>query len=369
MAQDPAADMTAQPKTGWRLGLFLPYILLLILALAWTGGWFWIRGKAAAEMDAWIAREAEKGRQWTCAERSIAGFPFRLELRCASLAFARADGRFTLGPATAVVQIYNPRHALLELVGPFRVQQGDLAAEVNWTSLAASFQGRSGGFALASLVVAEPKGSVTGAAPEPIDFSTKRVELHARPTPGRFESEGAVDVSLRADKASIPRLDALAGSREPTDIGFDATIERANVLRTGKVVSELEKWRAAGGRLDITQLSLVKGAQRIRAKGPIALDEAHRPAGQLDLRAAGLDGLIGQVMGQRLGAEKGALIGNLVGQLIAGLPRKKADAAGDAPAETAAEAGLKPLPSLKIAAGRLMLGPIPIPNVEVPPLY
>lgn len=365
MAQDPAANLTAQPKTGWRLGLFLPYILLLLLALAWTGGWFWIRGKAAAEMSAWIAREAQKGRQWTCADRSIAGFPFRIELRCASVSFARADGTFSLGPATAVVQVYNPRHAILELIGPFRVQQGDLSADVTWTSLAASFQGKSDGFTLASLVVAEPKGSVAGAAPDPIDFSTKRVELHARPTPGRFESEGAVDVSLRAAQASIPTLDALAGSATPTDIDVDTTIERATVLRTGKVVNELEKWRQAGGRLDITQLSLVKGAQRVRAKGVLAFDDAHRPMGQLELRAAGLDSLIGQVMGQRFGAEKGALIGNLVGQLLGGLQAKTAGPTGEEPSE----AGLKPLPPLKIASGRLMLGPIPVPNVLVPPLY
>lgn len=365
MAQDPATTAAVQPKTGWRLGLFLPYILLLVLALAWTAGWFWIRGKAVSEMDAWLAREAEKGRQWTCTDRSITGFPFRLELRCTSLSFARADGSFTLGPVTAIVQVYNPRHALLEAVGPFRVRQDELNAEVTWATLAASFQGKSDGFTLASLVVTEPKGSVTGAAPDPIDFSVKRLELHARPTPGRFESDGAVDASLRAAQAAIPQLDALSGSAEPTDIGLDATIEQATVLRTGRVVNELEKWRKAGGRLDITQLSLVKGPQQANARGALALDEAHRPAGQLELRAAGLDSLIGQAMGQRFGAEKGALIGSLVGGLIGGLQPKKTEPPEPAPGGS----GLKALPPLKIAGGRLMLGPFPVPHVTVPPLY
>ncbi len=129
-----------------RIGLFLPYILLAALVLAWTVGWFVIRARAESEMDAWLAHEAQEGRQWTCADRSITGFPFRLELRCASVRFARSDGRFSLGPITAVVQIYDPRHLLLEATGPFRVEQGDLSADVSWNALEASFHGASDGF-------------------------------------------------------------------------------------------------------------------------------------------------------------------------------------------------------------------------------
>ncbi len=73
-----------------------------------TGGWFWLRGKAESEIDGWFAREAQAGRrQWTCADRSLTGYPFRFELRCSSLAFARSDVRFTVGPVVAVAQVYS----------------------------------------------------------------------------------------------------------------------------------------------------------------------------------------------------------------------------------------------------------------------
>ena len=357
------------PRPRRRIGLFLPYILLAAIVLAWTAAWFFIRGKAESEMDAWLAREAQAGRQWTCADRSITGFPFRLELRCASVRFARSDSRFTLGPITVVVQVYDPRHAVLEAAGPFHVEQGDLIGDVTWTSLEASFHAASNGFSRVSLVVDAPKGSVQSPDPGPVDFAAQHLELHARPTPGRFESEGAIDVSLRLAKAAVPRLDALSGSADPADIDLDTTIERANVLRTGTVARELEKWRQADGRLDVNRISIAKGERRLQAKGAVGLDGEHRPEGRFDIRAAGLEALVGQVMGQRFGADKGALIGSIVGQFLGGL-RKREDAAGEArAADESGSNGLKPLPTLRLTDGRLMLGPFPVPNVVLPVLY
>lgn len=369
-------EAAVAPKQRSRIWLYLPFILLLVLAVAWSAGWFWIRDRAASEMDAWLAREAAAGRNWTCAERRILGFPFRLELQCSALGLARADGGFTLGPVSAVLQVYQPRHVLLQASGPFHAEQGDLVGDVNWARLQASFHGASDGFVRASVVVDTPKGRVTGGDPGPVDFSAEHLELHARPTPARFASEGAVDVSLRLAKGAFPQLDPLLGNTDPADISLDSTIARANVLRTGQVARELEKWRQADGRLEIAALSLVKGERRLQAKGEVGLDAAHRPDGQFEIKAAGLEGIIGQIMGQKLGAERGALIGNLVGQLLGGLQRREGPAAGGSDTAEALQSGAKPgqpplksLPSLKLAGGRLMLGPFTIPNVVLPVLY
>lgn len=376
MAQGPASpgggDLNRAPlaRRRSRTGLFLPSILLLVLALAWSAAWLFIRSRAEAEMDGWIAAEGRAGRTWTCADRSLTGFPFRLELRCATVSFARSDGRFSLGRLTALVQVYDPRHGILDVQGPFRVEQGELSADVAWDSLEGSFHGASGGFTRASLVVEAPKGSVRGAQPDPVGFSLKHLEAHARPAPGRFESEGAVDLSLRAEQVSLPVADAFLGNAAPADLALDATLNRATSLRSGPVKGELERWRQAGGGLDIALLSLAKGDRRLQGKGTLALDDAHRPAGRLELRAAGLEALVGQVMGQRLGAEKGALIGNLVGKLLGVRRRPSEDdpAQPEAPPQ-AGDAPLKALPPLRLADGRLLLGPFTIPNAALPPLY
>jgi hypothetical protein len=352
----------AQGARRSRLGLFLPYVLLAVVVVGWSAGWFWFRTRASSEIDAWIAREQAAGRAWTCADRSLGGYPFRIELRCSAVTLERADGRFRLGPSTAVAQIYQPRLVVFESAGPFHVEQGNLIGDASWKNLQGSFHGAAEGFTRASLVVDNPDITVTGAEPGPIAVAGRHLELHARPTPGRYESDGAVDVSLRLSQAAVPQLDALTGTRDPADLSLDATLTQATVLRTGTVARELERWRQAGGTLDLTALSAAKGDQRVQAKGTLALDTAHRPAGQIDLRAAGVDALVGTIVGQRFGSDKGALVGQLVGGLL-GLSRRPDP---EAPAN---RAPLKALPPLRLVDGRLVFSGFPIPNVHVPALY
>lgn len=350
---------------GSRFGLFLPFILLAVVAVLWSAGWFYLRDRAGREIDAWLTREAAAGRTWTCADRSISGYPFRLELRCASVALARADGGFTLGPFTALVQVYQPRHALFEAVGPFRTRQGDLAGEASWTSLRGSFHGAADGFVRASLAVDAPRVTVSGPSlDKPVEVAGEHLELHARPTPGRFDADGAVDTSLRFAKARSAQADALVGNADPADIALDATLTKAVVLRTGTLARELEIWREAEGRLELAGLNLAKGDRRLQAKGTLGLDEGHRIAGQLDLRAAGLEALVGGLVGQRYGADRGALVGALVGGLLGTVRTPGPDGA-----PAGGETPLKPLPPLRLGDGRIMLGPFTIPNVRLEPLY
>ena len=360
--EDAAQMASAGIRRRSRLGLFLPYILLAIVVVGWSAGWFWMRQRASGEIDAWMAREAAAGRTWTCADRSLGGYPFRLELRCSAVTLERADGRFRLGPSTAVAQIYQPRLVVFESAGPFHVEQGDLTGDASWKALQGSFHGAADGFTRASLVVDNPAVTVTGANPGPIAVSGQHLELHARPSPGRYDSDGAVDLSLRLNQADVPQLNAVTGTESPADLALDATVTQATVLRTGTVARELERWRQAGGVLDLTGLSLVKGAQRVQAKGTLALDGAHRPAGQIDLRAAGVDALVGSIVGQRFGSDKGALVGQLVGGLLGLSRRPDAEAQGD-------ETPLKALPPLRLVDGRLVFSGFPIPNVTVPALY
>lgn len=365
-SRERAADEAPRPpRRRRRLGLFLPYILLAIVALAWSAGWFWIRGRAEQEMDAWMAREAAAGRTWTCDQRSVTGYPFRIELRCAALALSRSDGGFRLGPTTAVAQIYQPRLVIFESQGPFHVQQGDLTGDASWRSLQGSFHGASEGFTRASLVIDGPTVSVSGGLAQPVSVTGRHLELHARPNPARYTAEGAVDVSLQLAQAAIPALDAMTGGSAPVDSSLDATVTHATVIGTGAVPRELEKWRQAGGVLEVAALSLAKGDQRIQAKGALALDDAHRPAGQIDLRAAGVDALIGTVVGQRFGSKEGALVGQLVGGLL-GLGRGRAQ-----PDQAPPGSGppLKALPPLKLVDGQVLFSGFPIPNVRLAPLY
>ncbi|MEH3145278.1 MAG: DUF2125 domain-containing protein [Methylobacterium frigidaeris] len=377
----------ARKAPGLRLGLFAPFGLLLLVAGLWTAGWFWARAKAAQETDAWIAHEAASGRTWTCVDRSIGGYPFRLELRCAALRFARSDVTFSVGPVVAVAQVYQPRHVILEATGPFHVEQDGRVGDVTWSGLEGSLHLTGDGFQRASLVVDGLKGQVAGVNPEPIGFTTDHLELHARPTPGRFDSDGAIDLSTRVTRATLPLLDPLLGGSEPADIALDATVTRAAGFHTRPLPEEMEAWRAAGGQVELTKLSLAKGDRRVQAEGGLTLDPEHRPEGRFEVRTAGLESviapLIGAQLGSRLGGGGAALVGNLVGQFLGGGRRQEPEAApakpdSAKPDATRAgstrpgapdEARLRPLPTVRLADGRVMVGPFAIPNVRLDPLY
>ena len=78
-------DMTLShvtPRRRSRWPLFLMPILLLIAAAAWSAFWFYAVSQAEVKADAWRAQEARSGRSYDCAKQSVAGFPFRIEVRC-----------------------------------------------------------------------------------------------------------------------------------------------------------------------------------------------------------------------------------------------------------------------------------------------
>jgi hypothetical protein len=334
-----------------RFWLYTPFVLLLLLAIAWSIAWFVIRNRAADALDGWLAAEARSGRQWTCGDRTIAGYPFRIEIVCNSLDLKRGAVTASFGRTEAVAQIYQPRRIITEVAGPLRVTDGAVTVQGTWDLLQASINATPAGLQRLSLAATAPKVTVTGIGGE-IAGSGSRLELHVRPNPSRA-GEQARDVAASVTEARIPLLDALIGGGEPANLTADVTVTRADGFKGGTIAEEMELWRKAGGKLDILMLAATKGSRQIEAKGDLRLDEQHRPAGQLNLSAAGLDGLLGNLTGGRLG---GNLLGMLLGQ-------------GRAPAQPNAKPQLAPLPPLRLENGFLAMGPFVIPNVKLQPLY
>ena len=73
--------VAARPPRRWRI--VLPLAVVVLLAAAWAGFWYYAAGRAESAFAAWRTREAAAGREVSCASQSVGGFPFRLELQCA----------------------------------------------------------------------------------------------------------------------------------------------------------------------------------------------------------------------------------------------------------------------------------------------
>ncbi len=342
--------MTAERRHS-RFWLYTPFILLLLVAIGWSVAWWVIRDRATTSLDAWLATEARAGRQWTCADRQVGGYPFRVLVACNSLTLRQGPVTASLGRVTSISQVYQPAFIITEIEGPLRVTDGRTTLEGTWDLLQTSLHASSRGFQRFSLVAESPRVTVTGLGAEDVVSNSRHLEFHVRPNPTRG-ADKAFDAALTVREAQIPLLDHLVGGGEPADFSFDATVTQAEGFRARPVGLELERWRKAGGALEILMLSINKGARRAEAKGALTLDEWHRPAGQLDVSAAGLDGLLGNVVGGRLG---GALLGALFGQAPGGKP--------------AAQPTLVPLPPLRLDNGKLAMGPFVVPGIRFMPLY
>src|SRR5580692_9812827 len=95
------SELTLAPRRRplWRL-FFMP-VLVLIAAIAWSGFWFFAASEVDAKADAWRAQEAKSGRVYDCARRTVAGFPFRLEVRCDGASVALVAQTAGQAPLTA----------------------------------------------------------------------------------------------------------------------------------------------------------------------------------------------------------------------------------------------------------------------------
>src|SRR5882724_8063622 len=111
----------------WRL--FIAPVLVLIAAIAWSAFWFFAASQVDVSADAWRAREAKSGRVYDCARRSVAGFPFRLEVRCdgasvalvsqtAGQAASKTPATAKLGEILVVAQVYDPKLLIAEFTAP-----------------------------------------------------------------------------------------------------------------------------------------------------------------------------------------------------------------------------------------------------------
>src|ERR1700687_691674 len=147
-------DMALAPRRRplWRL--FLPPVLLLIAAAAWSAFWFYAASEAEVKADAWRAQEAKSGRVYDCAKRTVAGFPFRLEARCdgasvslisqtAGQAAAQTPITASLGEILVVAQVYDLKLLIAEFKAPARIAEsrGTSSMLVNWSKARSSVVG------------------------------------------------------------------------------------------------------------------------------------------------------------------------------------------------------------------------------------
>lgn len=331
----------------------VPLLSALVLIVGWSLLWVVARQQVSAGLDGFIAAEAAHGRRWTCPDRTVDGFPFRIAVSCRDVGFAGlvdgSPGQGRLAGLAARTWVHEPNAVYLVLDGPLSLTTADGRADftLTWARLGAKLRGVFGDRRRAEVVgeelsLSRPRGG-GGAA--------RRLEVHAGPALDAAAAPDAAAAEVALSGLAAPGIDAVTGEAAPLDGLFTGSVTYALGDLPDLGPATVDRWRAAGGRLDVSNVTLTKGPLSVGAAGALGLDSLHRVQGRLDARFGGFEPLA-----KRFGVSLGAVqVGGLLANLL-----------GTRPAPVAAP-GTVSLPVL-FADGTVSVGPFKT-GLRLPPLY
>lgn len=297
------SDTLLVPRRRRLWPVFVMPVLLVVLAAAWSGFWFFAAGKIDQTVDDWRAREAASGRVYECAKRSVAGFPFRLEVRCegasVTLRGQTANPAGEVGPVTAklgeilvVAQVYDPTKLIAEFTAPATVtDRGQLPLMVvNWTTARSSIVGLPGPPQRVSLSFDDPKIDRINGAMQVGIISAKHAELHGRLAEGATPAQPVIDAALQLAGASIQDVHPVLIA--PFDADIKARISGLRDFTPKPWPERLRDIQAAGGKIQFTQSRIRQGDLIAVGAGSLGLSAAGRLDGELQMTVAGLEKIV-----------------------------------------------------------------------------
>ncbi len=382
----PPPPRPEKRRRPWLIAL--PFAIFVLLALLWTGFWFFAAHQADVEIARWRDREAQQGRVFACGHQDIGGYPFRLEVSCTDphvqLRSWQPPLAFAAKAAKGEVQVYDPTLAISEFTGPLGIGEPDQPPSLvaDWSQAQASFRGRPAAPDRLSVVLDNARLSQTdGGTARPI-ANAQHLELHGRMAGGTPTADPVIELGLRLTGGTAQLVPALG---QPTDGVMAATLYGLKDLSPKPWRVQLRDLAQAGGRIEITQARLTQGDIAATGTGTLSVTPNGRLDGQIRLTVAGLERMIAllgldQAVAQYLAQRTGGmtvdkLAGGLdrlmpgLGGIVRGQSGANLAAAGISllgePAELDGKRAIS-LP-LRFTDGAVFLGPVGIG--EVPPLF
>jgi hypothetical protein len=280
--------VAARPPRRWRI--VLPLAVVVLLAAAWAGFWYYAAGRAAGAFATWRTREAAAGREVSCASQDVGGFPFRLELRCTEPAVNLRKARMSLQAKDmlAAVQVYQPTLMIAEFAGPLAVSDEARGAkyQLDWSLAQASARGLP---RPERVSLALDKPSLTQPGAEPL-ARAEHAELHVRPAPRLPQDPPATDVSLELRQALLLAVPRIANA--PIDADIAGTLRGIGDLAPRPLPQLLRELAAANGRLDIAKARIQQGDILGTGSGTLRITSRGTLDGELQLTVAGIDKLV-----------------------------------------------------------------------------
>lgn len=278
-------DPTA-PRKFSRRPLYIAFGLAFLVVVAWSGLWIWARGEAQARLDAGVETLRRAGYEIAWRDRSIDGYPFRLNVGLTearirdrsgwALEIPRLEGQaFLHAPTHWIVAAPDGLTFVRPEGGPVRVT-GKLIrlslSHLQNTPPNVSFEGVDLAF--------QP-----GAGARPFGLSAaERVEFHLRQAPSEVGDEAGVWLSVKQGHARLSGLLGRVAGDKPVSIEWDGRIGKASTLQGPDWPSAVRRWDAAGGRMSVKRGGLTAGDALIGVNsGTLGVGFDGRLTGTLDV--------------------------------------------------------------------------------------
>jgi hypothetical protein len=283
--------------------VFIAPGLVLIAAIAWSAFWFYAAAQVDVMADAWRAREAKSGRVYDCARRSVAGYPFRLEIRCDGVSVSLVSQTASqppappvtakLGEILAVAQVYDPKLVIAEFSAPAQIfEQGreQPSFVVNWSKGRSSIVGLPAIPQRADIAFDDPTiNRFDGTMQVPL-AAAKHVELHGRIAQGSPADHPDIESVLEINQGSIQGLHPLMA--QPFDADIRAMVTGLKDFAPKPWPQRFREIQAAGGHIQIMQSRVQQGELLAVAAGTLSLTSNGKLDGELQMTVAGLEKII-----------------------------------------------------------------------------
>ena len=326
-----------------RLGLYLPFIVLASVAAIWSGIWYYAASKTEVVITETLTREAQSGRQWTCPNRRVSGFPFRIEVNCDAPTFTSKQegksGSGTLAGLSVQARVADPTRAIAVLKSPFKLEAENGSITIDWqdarTSLSrTSLSSSNNSLGEFSLDISQVNISAKPPNSPPLSGTISRMNINlAQDTDMDKQAASSFSAPFKflakLDGIAFAPFDTLSGNAHPLNLELQLRATHVPFKPLASREAALEIWRQAGGSVSLALLELNKGTLHLDAKGDLSLDEEHKPAGKIALNFQGLEKIFAQLGAPGLGAF-----------------------------------GSSNKLSLNLKNGKVLLGPIPVSNLQ-----
>lgn len=267
--------------------------LLLALAAAYSGYWFWTAARLRNSITPWVDARRAQGYLLRWDAVAVGGFPaaFRLQFRNAHIAGSKpVPFAITADTLIGEARPWSLGHWRVTAPAGAHIAAPDRGAAFDAAAFDGSVVFGAAGPAAIHATAHDVSGSGLAQGLHITEADAQVTLPDRRPVDHR---DAAFAVALRLGKIDLPRPVPSFGSTIDA-LALSGTIKGA--LPAGPLRNALVAWRDDGGIIELADGSLRWGTLSVTASGTLALDEALQPIGALTATIDGQNAIVDAVV-------------------------------------------------------------------------